>query len=251
MAGRCSTTAVATPTRNRSSVTTLTMSPLGQEALDDPATSPALVARMLRDIAKSNRWFGGRRAVRAGLAELVGPEDRGTTLSLLDIGTGAGDLPQDAVRWATRRGITIRPLGVERIPAAALLAQSNGIPVLLGCAGALPLRPKSVDLVVMSQLLHHFDRDSAIELLAACDSIARRGVVIADLRPSPLAAFGYRLAGPMLGMHPLTVSDGVLSLARGFTPEALGMMIHEATDRTVLPWTMTGARVVAAWRTAP
>lgn len=204
---------------------------------------------MLRDIARSNRWFGGRRAVRAGLARLVDAGNSSGTFTLLDIGTGAGDLACDAVRWGRARGLCIRPLGVERIPAAARLARSNGVPMMLGCASALPLRAKSVDLVIVSQLLHHFDTASAVRLLTACDAIARRGVVIADLRPSPLAAFGYRLAGPFLRMHPLTVTDGVTSLARGLTAERLATMIHEATGRAVAPWTMTGARVVAAWRT--
>lgn len=228
--------------------TALTLSSLGREALDDPATSPALVERMLADIARSNRWFGGRRAARAGLARLVSVADRGRTLTLLDIGTGAGDLPRDAVRWAARCGITLVPIGLERIAAAAHLARRGGLPVLLGCAGALPIRRRGVDIVLVSQLLHHLDHASSVRLLAECDAIARRGVVIADLRPSPLAAFGYRLAGPLLGMHPMTVSDGVISLARGLTPARLRALAREALGRDVAVWRAPGARVVAAWR---
>jgi SAM-dependent methyltransferase len=229
---------------------TLTLSPLGHEALDDPATPPALVERMLRDIARSNRWFGGRRAMRAGLARLVDPSDRGRTLTLLDIGTGAGDLPHDAVRWGNARGIRIVPIGLERIPAAAHLAHRGGLPTLLGCAGALPIRRDGVDIVLVSQLLHHLDADSAVRLLADCERIARRGVVIADLRPSPLAAFGYRLAGPFFRMHPTTVADGVLSLARGITPEVMRTWTRRALGRDVPVWRAFGARVLAAWRSA-
>lgn len=228
---------------------TLTLSPVGHEALDDPTTPPALVERMLVDIARSNRWFGGRLAMRAGLRRLVDASDRGRTLTLLDIGTGAGDLPHDAVRWGAGRGVTIVPIGLERIPAAAHLAQRGGLPVLLGCAGDLPIRRKGVDLVLVSQMVHHLDRPSAVRLLAECDAIARRGVVIADLRPSPLAAFGYRLAGPFLRMHPLTVSDGVVSLARGLHPAALRAIAREATGHDVDVWRLPGARVIAAWRT--
>lgn len=228
---------------------TLTLSSLGHEALDDPATSPALVERMLTDIARSNRWFGGRRSMRAGLARLVSEMDRGSTMTLLDIGTGAGDLPHDAVRWAARRGITLVPIGLERIAAAAHLAHRSGLPVLLGCAGALPIRRRGVDFVLVSQLVHHLDHASTVRLLVECDAIARRGVVIADLRPSPLAAFGYRLAGPLLGMHPMTVSDGVISLARGLTPTRLRTLAHEALGHDVDVWRAPGARVIAAWRT--
>ena len=56
---------------------TLTLSPVGHEALDDPTTPPALVERMLVDIARSNRWFGGRLAMRAGLRRLLDAGDAG------------------------------------------------------------------------------------------------------------------------------------------------------------------------------
>lgn len=227
----------------------LTHSTVGREALDDPATEPALVERMLTDIARSNRWFGGRHAMRVGLAGLLAPSDRGRTLTLLDIGTGAGDLPHDAVRWAADRGITLVPIGLERIPAAARLARDGGLPTLLACAGALPVRRGGVDLVLVSQMLHHLDAASSVRLLAECHAVARRGVVIADLRPSPLAGVGYRLAGPLLGMHPMTVRDGVTSLQRGLTPDALRQLVRQAIGRDVPVRRLPGARVLAAWRT--
>jgi ubiquinone/menaquinone biosynthesis C-methylase UbiE len=228
---------------------TLTHSPLGHEALDDPATAPALVERMLTDIARSNRWFGGRHTMRVGLARLIEPGDRGRTLTLLDIGTGAGDLPHDAVRWAAARGVTLVPIGLERIPAAARLARDGGLPTLLGCAGALPVRRAGVDIVLVSQMLHHLDAKSGVRLLAECHAIARRGVVIADLRPSPLAALGYRLAGPVMGVHAMTIRDGVTSLQRGLAPAVLERRVHEATGRAVPVTQHLGARVLAAWRT--
>ena len=81
---------------------------------------------MLRDIARANWWLGGVAAVRFGLGQLLQPSDRGSTLTLFDVGTGAGDLPLDARRWAGRRGVSIVPLGLERIPAAARVARGAG-----------------------------------------------------------------------------------------------------------------------------
>jgi SAM-dependent methyltransferase len=223
------------------------LSPVGVEALDDPATDPALVTRMLRDIARSNRWLGGAAAARYGLSQLLGPADRGRTLTLFDIGTGAGDLPRDAVRWAARRGVTLVPLGLERIPAAAALAQRNGVPVVLGCAGVLPLRAKSVDLVLVSQVAHHLDRASAMQLVAACQRLARRGVILADLHRRWFAAPGFRLAGRVLGLHPATIDDGITSLRRGYTAATLRALCVEAGIANVHVTARPGARVVAWW----
>jgi SAM-dependent methyltransferase len=227
---------------------TLTLSSVGVEALDNPATDPALVARMLRDIARCNRWLGGAAAMQYGLAQLFTPADRGASLSVFDIGTGAGDLPRAAVRWGARRGVAIRPLGLERIATAASLAQRNGVTMVLGCAGALPLRAGSVDIVLVSQVAHHLDRDSTIRLVAACNRLARRGVIIADLHQRWFAAPGFRLAGPLLGLHATTVDDGVTSLRRGYTVPSLRGLCVEAGIADVHVTARPGARVVAWWR---
>lgn len=224
-------------------------SPIGVERLDDPASDPALVERMLRDIARANHWFGGRHAVRHALNLLVDTADVGTTLSLFDIGTGAGDLPIDAVRWASRRGIRLRPVGLERIPVAARLARAAGVPTLLGCAGALPLRSKSVDLILVSQVAHHLDAASATRLFTDCTRVARRGVIVSDLHPSALAAIGYRIGGTLLGLHHATIEDGIISLARGFTRDALQALCVGVSNTPVTVTRRPFSRVVAWWRT--
>jgi hypothetical protein len=230
-------------------VPTLTVSSHGVETLDDPHADPALVERMLRDIAQSNRWFGGRHAVHHALNLLIDSADEGNTLSLFDIGTGAGDLPIDAVRWASRRGITLRPIGLERIPVAARLARNAGVPTLLGCAGALPLRSKSVDLILVSQVAHHLDAASATRLFTECTRVARRGVIVSDLQPSALAAFGYRIGGALLGLHHATIEDGITSLSRGFTRDALQALCVGVANTPVTVTRLPFSRVVAWWRT--
>ncbi|HEX9166623.1 MAG TPA: hypothetical protein VF862_11995, partial [Gemmatimonadales bacterium] len=83
----------------------LALSPHGTELLDDPAADPATVALSLRNIARANWWFGGWAAIRYGLSRLLEAGDpgnriRSSRLTLLDVGTGIGDLPARAVRWA-------------------------------------------------------------------------------------------------------------------------------------------------------
>lgn len=224
-------------------------SPIGTEALDDPDTDPALVQRMLRDIAVANRWFGGRAAVRHGLDALFAPDDRGREFMLFDVGTGAGDLPLDAVRWADARGITLRCTGLERTRGAATLARDAGVPVTIGCASALPLAERSVDVVLVSQVAHHLDASAAAALFAACSRAARRGVIIADLRPSTLAAVAFRVGAMMFGMHRLTRVDGVTSIARGFTVERMRQLTNAAGQPHATIASLPFARITAAWRT--
>ena len=88
----------------------LSITSIGAELLDDPSANPAAVAESLRNIGRANRWFGGAAAVRFGLARTLAGVPPGTMLSLLDLGTGLGDLPRDAVRWGAVRGIRVVPV---------------------------------------------------------------------------------------------------------------------------------------------
>ena len=116
MRGRSSITAADTRhLAERGPVTSrLGTSRLGAELLDDPAADPATVRASLRHIARANRWFGGRAAALWGLGRALHGVPRGTRLSLLDIGTGAGDLPRAAAAWARRRGWHLDVCGLER-----------------------------------------------------------------------------------------------------------------------------------------
>ena len=72
----------------------------GTETLDDPGTDTALALRSLRDVSLANRLFGGRRAVLQEVGRVLREQRlRGEApppLRLLDIGTGAGDIPRAA-----------------------------------------------------------------------------------------------------------------------------------------------------------
>jgi SAM-dependent methyltransferase len=217
------------------------------ELLDDPSADAATVVACLGDVARINRLFGGARAALVRLDGLLRTERTGAPLTLLDVGTGVGDIPAAAARLARRRGLDLRLLGVERHGAAASEAQRrNGVATCVADGFRLPLGDRSVDYVLCSQLLHHFDADAAVRLVAELDRVARRGVVIADLRRSALAAAGIFLASFPLRLHPTTRRDGVISVFRGFTVAELGALCHAAGVRAAVR-RHAGFRLTAAW----
>jgi hypothetical protein len=140
----------------------LSITSIGAELLDDPKADPATVAESLHNVARANRWFGGTAAVRFGLRRTLGDVSPGSTLSLLDLGTGLGDLPRAAKRWAAARDIRLVAVGIELNRIAASLAHEGGLPTALACAGAPPIRDKSVDIVLVSQVAHHLTEDSVV-----------------------------------------------------------------------------------------
>jgi SAM-dependent methyltransferase len=228
----------------------LAISPVGEELLDDPAADPATVAESLRNIARANRWFGGSAAVRVGLARTLGNSACGSTLSLLDLGTGLGDLPDVAVRWAAARGIRLVPVGLELNRAAARLARASGLATAVGCAGSPPVREKGVDVVLVSQVAHHLTNESVVRLFRSCDRLARRGVIVADLRRHRLAPASFWFGARLLRFDPVTVADGMTSLRRGFTREELAQLLR-AAGVTARIEQRRGFRLVATWIPEP
>jgi 2-polyprenyl-3-methyl-5-hydroxy-6-metoxy-1,4-benzoquinol methylase len=224
----------------------LSISSIGAELLDDPSADPAIVAESLRNIARANRWFGGAAAVRFGLRRTLAGIPAKTTLTLLDVGTGLGDLPDVAVRWGARRGLRVVPIGLELNRAAAALARAQGLCVAVACASAPPLRDKSVDVVLVSQLAHHLTSESVVQLLRTCDRIARRAVIVGDLRRHVLAASSFWIGARLLGFDRVTLHDGVTSIRRGFSrSELLGLMRRARIKGAV--HRRPGFRLVATW----
>ncbi len=225
----------------------------GVEILDDPSSDPALADRSLRDIALANTLFGGRRAVlrevRPFLVEHRRDDTSAGPLSMLDIGTGRGDIPASVARLASALGVALVTIGLERDTHLARGAAARCTLTLVGDGMHLPFDDHSVDIVTVSQVLHHFDGDAAERLLRECARVSRRAVVIHDLRRSWLAVAGLWSASFVLGFHPVSRNDGVVSILRGYTVRELHALIEHATGRAPHVRRALGWRVTATWRT--
>lgn len=231
-------------------MTALQPNAIGTELLDDPGADPGAVAESLRNIARANRWFGGAAAVRWGLGRALASTPRGARVTLLDLGTGLGDLPLAARGWAAGRGIDLMPLGLERSPVAARGARAAGLAVVLADAAQPPVAERSADIVLLSQVAHHFDPESAVRLFRLADRMARQAVVVADLHRAPLATALYPLGARLLRFDRATLHDGAVSIRRGFSVSELGDLLRRAGARARVA-RRPGWRLVAVWRPLP
>ncbi|MEJ7812861.1 MAG: hypothetical protein WKG32_20775, partial [Gemmatimonadaceae bacterium] len=77
--------------------------------------------------------------------------------------------------------------------------------------------------------------------------VARRLVIVSDLRRSWVAAGGIWLASWALRFHPVSRHDGVVSVLRGFTPAELAELVLAATGRSARVRERLGYRLSAAW----
>jgi len=223
----------------------------GIELLDDPSTDTALATRSLQDVARSNRWFGGANAVIAELVPvLAAARGRSAPLTLLDVGTGAGDIPELARRIADRGGVHLLTMGLEVTPALAAASRPRSGDAIAGDALALPFADRSVDIVTCSQVLHHFEAADGARLLAELNRVARVRVIVADIRRAWAAAAGFWVGSWALGFHPVSRHDGVVSVLRGFRAAELSAAVVAATGCLPSVRNRRGFRVTASWTPA-
>ncbi|HET7623059.1 MAG TPA: methyltransferase domain-containing protein [Gemmatimonadaceae bacterium] len=232
-------TAIITPRRRR-----------GTEYLDEPGVDGAVTVRSLEDVARANRYFGGKSAplaeLRIALRELRTPVE-GEELVLLDVGTGLGDIAASARAVAADIGIPLRTVGVDASEPLARTAACEALATVRADALALPFADHSMDIVLCSQLLHHFEDRRAVTLLRELDRVAKHRVIVSDLRRSWLAASGIWLASFPLNFHPVSRHDGVVSVLRGFTRRELQEMVSRAVQRQAHVRRRPTFRLTAVW----
>ncbi len=209
-----------------------TLSPVGTELLDDPGADPAAVDRVAAE-HRARQSLVRRKPRRSSTASrrVLSGISRGTSLTLLDLGTGAGDLPLAAARRAARQGHPPASARARAEPGRGGAGARGGRPLRGGRAGAPPFGPKSVDVVLVSQVLHHLDAGSAVRLLRACDRLARLGVVVSDLRRGSLAPLAFWFGSHALRFDRYTRTDGLTSIRRGYSAGELRELLRTAGRR--------------------
>lgn len=219
---------------------------VGIEILDDPAVDPEVMKRSMRDVSTANTVFGGKRAA---LAEVIPAlREVGRPATLLDVGTGRGDIPRAVRVAATEHGFSVHTFGMDMSLCLLTSERSAHDAVVLGDARSIPFRDKSVDVVMASQILHHFRGEDALAFVKEMNRVARSRVVISDLRRSVVAAAGFWIGSFPLRFDPVTRHDGVVSVMRGFVPEELEDLVQEATGHRPDVTRRLGFRLTTSWK---
>jgi ubiquinone/menaquinone biosynthesis C-methylase UbiE len=219
------------------------------ELLDADSLDPAELAANLRDFARLNSLPGGVRTSVAAIDRLTG---RASELTILDVGAGGGDMALRFAAEGRRRGGRWRVLAVEARAEIVELAERGAasdpdVILARGDARRLELPDDSVDVAHASLLVHHLDPSDARLALSEMARVARRGVVINDLRRGllPLAMTAttvLALASSRYARH-----DGIVSALRAYRLDELDALLAEVglgvawRSSTLLPRVTTAA----------
>ncbi len=198
------------------------------ELMDCPQPVSPELERDLLNLVALNRYFGGHRITRRFLSAWL---QRGRKYRILDLATGAGDMPRLMLDWARTRDISLHIDAVDASPATLEIAQKlspahPGINFIQ--ADALTFERDTYDLVCCSLALHHFSDHDAACLLRHCRQLSHRFVLVADLERSPLNSAGIWAVTQFLFTEPMTRHDARLSARRAFSFGEMDTLAHTA-----------------------
>ncbi len=188
------------------------------ELMDRPQPVSAELERDLDNLVALNRNFGSHRLLRRFLAGWLRPD---RAYRVLDLCTGAADLPRVMVDWARPRGIALHIDAIDAQPATLAIAEKKcaAYPEIhFQKSDALTYDARlRYDFVHCSLALHHFNDENAALLLRRCRELSTRFVLVADLERSPLTTAGVWAVTAAIYRDPMTRHDGRLSARRAFT----------------------------------
>ena len=225
------------------------------EFLDQPDCDPALAAASYRFMEMVNCHFGGIRVVQRFLAGENAERTSGTTLRILDIGSGSCDIPLAVSRWARAHDIPLHVTCLEMAGHAVAIARQKlaraGDPAvqLLQEDAFIHQPDEPYDCAVASMCFHHFSNAQILALLQRLRGFVRNGVLINDLRRSRRAtmAAGLLLVGAPAGLR----HDALLSIRRGFQISELRTLLCQLDRVTVSVEPVRWFRIAATIRFKP
>jgi SAM-dependent methyltransferase len=194
--------------------------------MDRPVDAPDELEQNLADIEFTNRWLGGiapiRRAVR-----------RTGARTILDVGSGSGDVPHALVRDGRRRGVELRATCLDRSEQMIAIARRRtrddaGLMFVAGDGQCLPYGDGAFDVVTCTLALHHFEPPAARALLREMRRVARVTPIVGDLVRSRAAFAATWFWSRATTRNRLTRHDAPLSVRRAYSPHEALTLAREA-----------------------
>jgi ubiquinone/menaquinone biosynthesis C-methylase UbiE len=195
-----------------------------RELLDGPLELAVLTAN-LRDLGRVNRWLGGTslswRAVKPFLAST-----KSRPLRLLDVGTGAADIPRGLLERGRRQGAALEIVATDVQPeivdfAAKASQRATGLAIEISGADRLTVPDASFDVAHASLVIHHLDPVAARRLLAEMGRVATQAVILNDLDRGRLWLVGAWLLSRLATRNAYTRHDAPLSVRRAYVAHEL------------------------------
>ena len=186
--------------------------------MDGDNVTEADFAACLADLATVNTVTLARPPTLRWLKRATRGMER---FSLIDIGSGEGDMLRAIAQWARKAGVDADLTGVDMNPRAepaARAATHADLDIKYVTGNVFDHRPDTPpDFVISSICTHHMTDDEIGVFLSWMDNNAQRGWFNNDLHRHWFAFYGFAALSRVVRWHRFVRHDGPVSVARSFS----------------------------------
>ena len=209
--------------------------------MDDPGLDAVSHRAALRELARLNRLTRMDRLIWNVVRPIAAASP--APLRILDVATGAGDLPNRLAALAAREGVSLQLTACDMSDLALDVARRNAAAAnveisLFRFDFLAGEAPTGFDVAHCGLFLHHFDPPE-VEIILRKMSHAASTVIVQDLRRTRLGLAMAWAAPRLLGRSQIVRVDAVRSVQGAYTIEEMNDMALRAG--------LVGARVRAVW----
>jgi 2-polyprenyl-3-methyl-5-hydroxy-6-metoxy-1,4-benzoquinol methylase len=205
---------------------------LTPEIMDDPALDESKHEHALRGLERINRFSRSARSVWSKIEPLLKANPQ-RTYRVLDIATGAGDIPIALSKLAAQYGDRLKIEACDLSSRAVEFAQkraraANGAVRFFAHDVVSNSVPNGYDILTSSLFFHHLQTNQATELLKSMRSRANEAIVVNDLERSSGGWILANVATRLLSSSPVVHVDGPLSVKAAFSMPEIRQMANQA-----------------------
>lgn len=191
------------------------------ELMDDPELAREDHFHALRGLRRINAWTGTASLLWRAIVQLAKTNDL-KPLRILDLATGAGDIPIELCKRAAREHVDIDIEACDVSEQALEFAEEQchraGASVRLFQHDVIQRKLNSTyDVVMCSQFLHHLSKEQAEDVLRTMMEAAEHRVFVVDLVRSRFNWLQVWLATRSLTKSKIVHFDGPQSIRAAFT----------------------------------
>ncbi|MFE3867755.1 methyltransferase domain-containing protein [Flavobacterium sp. LS2P90] len=191
------------------------------ETMDDFSMEGEILRDALDKIAKINQLLGGNQLTLRGVQKLVGSISKTTTISIVDVGCGNGDMLRTIADYGLKNNLNFQLIGIDANNFTVKHAQqlSQNYPnISYQCEDIFDksFEELKYDIVLCTLTLHHFKDKEIVHLLNVFNANSNIGIVINDLHRSAIAYRLFQALCLVFRLNDMSREDGLISILRGF-----------------------------------
>jgi 2-polyprenyl-3-methyl-5-hydroxy-6-metoxy-1,4-benzoquinol methylase len=221
------------------------------EWMDRPDCDPRRLRNTYRDFPIVNRWLAGwTRLYRRYLRPVLLGCGAGHPCTLLDVGSGGGDVARHLHALARRDGIRLTVTGIDPDPRAVDFAGSPGtagVRFRAADASELATAGERFDLVISNHVLHHLEACDLKSFLNDLHALARRRAICSDIARSQAGYLLFATVTAPFFRDSYIRSDGLISIRKSYTRDELQAAVPTGWEvRSAFPFRLLALRDVDA-----